>query len=31
MKRYQPHEQVSINECMFRNTGRYAFRQYIKE
>ena len=31
MKLYQPHEQVSIDERMVRNKGRYAFRQYIKD
>ena len=31
MKLYQPHEQVSIAECMVRNKGPYTFRQYIKD
>ena len=28
---YQPHSNVSIDERMVRNKGRYSFRQYIKD
>uniref|UniRef100_A0A2C9K1U3 PiggyBac transposable element-derived protein domain-containing protein n=1 Tax=Biomphalaria glabrata TaxID=6526 RepID=A0A2C9K1U3_BIOGL len=29
IKLYQPHQNVSIDERMVRNKGKYAFRQYI--
>ena len=28
---YKPHSNVSIDERMVRNKGRYSFRQYIKD
>ena len=31
MKYWQPNEQISIDERMVRNKGRYSFRQYIKD
>lgn len=31
MKLWQPHEQISIDERMVANKGRYSFRQYIKD
>ena len=31
MKLFQPYAQVSIDERMVQNKGRYAFRQYIKD
>ncbi|KAK0042953.1 piggyBac transposable element-derived protein 3 [Biomphalaria pfeifferi] len=31
IKLYQPHQNVSIDERMVRNKGKYAFRQYIRD
>ena len=31
MKLYQPKQNISIDERMVRNKGRYSFRQYIKD
>ncbi|XP_055885721.1 piggyBac transposable element-derived protein 4-like [Biomphalaria glabrata] len=31
MKLYQPSQNISIDERMVRNKGRYAFRQYIRD
>ena len=31
MKLYQPSRNISIDERMVRNKGRYSFRQYIKD
>ena len=31
IKLYQPHQNMSIDERMVRNKGKYAFRQYIRD
>ena len=31
MKLYQPSRNISIDERMVRNKGRYSFRQYIED